>query len=50
MIAEDNNYQAMKNARITLIGQNSAQKALLEKTRKLHDAKILVLQFYANLP
>ena len=46
----DANYIAMETARKTLIQTQSAQKAEIEKTRNLHKAKLLVLQFYSLAP
>ena len=43
-------YQAFMSARSTLAETAAAQKAAIEKNRNLHKAKLLVLQYYANLP
>ena len=46
----DTDYQAFISARLRLAETSAAQKAAIEKNRNLHKAKLLVLQFYANLP
>lgn len=42
-------YQAFVSARRTLAETAATQKAAIEKNRNLHKAKLLVLQYYANL-
>ena len=42
-------YQAFMSARLTLAETAATQKAAIEKNRNLHKAKLLVLQYYANL-
>lgn len=42
-------YQAFVSARRTLAETAATQKAATEKNRNLHKAKLLVLQYYANL-
>ena len=42
-------YQAFMSARHTLAETAATQKAAIEKNRNLHKAKLLVLQYYANL-
>ena len=49
-LAADTDYQAFISARLRLAETSAAQKAAIEKNRNLHKAKLLVLQFYANLP
>lgn len=49
-LAADGDYQAFISARSQLTETAAAQKAAIEKNRNLHKAKLLVLQYYANLP
>ena len=46
----DVNFQTFLSVRSTLAGTSATQKAGIEKNRNLHRAKILVLQYFANLP
>lgn len=46
----DQDFQAFISARSTLAQTSAAQKAAIEKNRHLHKTKLLVLQYYANLP
>ena len=49
-LAADADYQAFIRARSRLAETAAMQKAAIEKNRNLHRAKLLVLQYYANLP
>lgn len=49
-LADAADYQAFMSARSTLAETAATQKAAIEKNRNLHKAKLLVLQYYANLP
>ena len=49
-LAADADYQAFQTAKSTLAAALATRKAAIEKNRNLHKAKLLVLQYYANLP
>ena len=49
-LAADTDHQAFTSARLHLAETAATQKAAIEKNRNLHKAKLLVLQYYANLP
>ena len=49
-LAADTDYQAFQTAKSTLAAASATRKAAIEKNRNLHQAKLLVLQYYANLP
>lgn len=46
----DADYNAFRGARVNLAASHAQQKAAIEQNRNLHKAKLLVLQYYANLP
>ncbi len=46
----DANFQTFVSVRSTLAATSAAQKAAIEKNRNLHKTKLLVLQYFANLP
>lgn len=48
-LAADTDYQAFQTAKSTLAAALATRKAAIEKNRNLHKAKLLVLQYYANL-
>ena len=49
-LAADADYQAFQTAKSTLAAASATRKAAIEMNRNLHQAKLLVLQYYANLP
>ena len=49
-LAADADYQAFQTAKSTLAAASATRKATIEMNRNLHQAKLLVLQYYANLP
>jgi hypothetical protein len=49
-LAAASDYQSFLSAKSTLAASSATQKAAIEKNRNLHKAKLLVLQYYANLP